>query len=305
MEIKPKKQKKAPPYPILEYYAKNPEMLSKNTPARWIKNKYVATSLAAFVLFGTANNSQKVISQTDIIENKNSKNDKNIQKIDKKQKKEKVIKIAPIFSHGEGVGAIGCIVENPPVFISEDEAKKIILEALKGENLNFDTTKCPIIKFKSQTYTYAYFIRDEILASKFGSKTNVKLKMDAYNNDLNLVIQYISSRDYEKFRARKDRRVSVQYFGTKKVAEILNEELKKQNKINAVVFYDPILTPTYDDYREIMLKKSKEEAKEIFDNWNERRRIAEIEAQTETRKMLLAQVEDFIKWLKEEGILEK
>jgi len=38
--------------------------------------------------------------------------------------------VAPIFEHGDGRGAIGCIVVAPPVFLSEDEALQVVREAL-------------------------------------------------------------------------------------------------------------------------------------------------------------------------------
>ena len=40
------------------------------------------------------------------------------------------ITVAPIFKHGEGRGATGCIVVSPPVFLSEEEALQIVKEEL-------------------------------------------------------------------------------------------------------------------------------------------------------------------------------
>jgi hypothetical protein len=38
--------------------------------------------------------------------------------------------VAPIFEHGEGRGATGCVVTSPPVFLSEEEALQVIREEL-------------------------------------------------------------------------------------------------------------------------------------------------------------------------------
>ena len=38
--------------------------------------------------------------------------------------------VAPIFQHGEGRGATGCIVMSPPVFLSEEEALLVVREEL-------------------------------------------------------------------------------------------------------------------------------------------------------------------------------
>jgi hypothetical protein len=43
---------------------------------------------------------------------------------------------APIFEHGEGHGSVGCVVITPPVFLSEEEALKIIRESLAGYGLD-------------------------------------------------------------------------------------------------------------------------------------------------------------------------
>src|SRR5208283_1150966 len=38
--------------------------------------------------------------------------------------------VAPIFAHGDGRGAVGCVVINPPVFLSEQDAMQVIREQL-------------------------------------------------------------------------------------------------------------------------------------------------------------------------------
>jgi hypothetical protein len=40
------------------------------------------------------------------------------------------ITVAPIFKHGEGRGATGCVVMTPPVFLSEEEGMQILREEL-------------------------------------------------------------------------------------------------------------------------------------------------------------------------------
>ena len=63
--------------------------------------------------------------------------------------------VAPIFVHGEGRGASGCIVMNPPVFLSEEEALQILGEELAragiklgaGRRLNEVTVEMPLPRF--------------------------------------------------------------------------------------------------------------------------------------------------------------
>ena len=278
MKMKSVKQIRQPNYPTLEYYTAHPELLYKSMPKSWIKNKYVATSLATFILLGSPKS--KVLANLSPIEivDKISSNEKG-QTVAEKQDS---IKIAPIFVHGKGTGATGCIVMSPPVFISEDEAKSIIFKALKAEGIKFGTIDCPEMKFTTAPIANDCF--DDEDTTKL-SKANVELKMDGYNKELNLAIQFVSANDYFKFRSDDGCWSSVQGYNTKKAAEIIRDELIANNETNVVVFYDPITR--------IDFKRNK--------SWEK----SEKEARAEAEKLLLNQVNDFIKWLKQEKIIEK
>lgn len=279
MKIKPVKQAKTPNYPVLDYYINNPGLLSKNIPDSWIKNKYVATSLATFILFGTTK-SNLFANQAgiEILENLSSDS-----KDQTKDEKKDSIKIAPIFAHGDGSGATGCIVMSPPVFISEDEARSIIFNALEAEGIKFDTTDCPEIKFKSFPIANDCYFGDDDTTKV--PDANIELKMDGYNKELNFAIQFVSGDDYFKFRSDDGCWSSVQGYDTKKAAEIIREKLITNGKTNTVVFYDPITSIDFESNKN--WEKSQEEAKE------------------EAKKLLLAQVEDFIKWIKKEKIIKE
>jgi len=43
--------------------------------------------------------------------------------------------VAPIFHHGEGRGAYGCEIVNPPVFLSEQDAMQVICEELQKSGM--------------------------------------------------------------------------------------------------------------------------------------------------------------------------
>jgi hypothetical protein len=58
MQLKPVKLKKELGFPTINEFAQNPYLLYKNIPSSWLKNKYVAASLAMFVLCGNAGYSQ-------------------------------------------------------------------------------------------------------------------------------------------------------------------------------------------------------------------------------------------------------
>jgi adenylate kinase family enzyme len=284
MKITPVKSKKEPDYPTIKEYTDHPELLSQNIPLSWIKNKYVATSLAAFILCGTPKDTDNIKAKPAIVFDESQKN-KSLE--ENKSEKKDSVKIAPIFAHGEGSGATGCSVISPPVFISEEEAKKIIFDALKKANIEFDTVNCPIIEFVSDPIAnscYGIHSSDSI-------KSEVKLKMDGYNKQYNFAVQYVSTEDFKKFTSTYKTEVrelcgsSVNSFMTKKAADIIRDVLISKSNTNAVIFYDPI------PYVEFEKREDKINS--------------EFKAKDEAKKMLLSQVEDFIKWIKAEGILNK
>jgi hypothetical protein len=61
--------------------------------------------------------------------------------------------VAPLFSHGDGRGATGCVVSAPPVFLSEEEALQIITEELSRHGLSFANRNITVDSVKPPTRT--------------------------------------------------------------------------------------------------------------------------------------------------------
>ena len=268
MKIKSVNNSRQPNYPTIELFVKYPELLARNIPGSWLKNKVVATSFAAFLLSSCGTNTVQTNEAVEVIDTLGIKNPAGTSK-EKKADNDIVTNIAPVFAHGEGCGETGCIVMSPPVFISEDDAIKIILDKLRAEGYNFSTENSP---------TFSFTVPNLVNCDEKKRMTNIKLKMDAYNVNSKWAIQFISTSDFYKFSTEDGCWSSVTDFDTKKAAEIINQELKKQKKTNAVVFYDPIAQVNFDDW-------------ENYEN-----------AEKEAKDLLLAQVDDFIKWLKTNNI---
>jgi len=280
MEIKPVKLKRKPGYPTIKTFAENPALLSKNIPFSWIRNQYAATTLATFILCGVGNqgSAQKAKPAIAVV-SKDIKKDKTaeIQSV-----KHDSVKIARIFSHGDGSGAIGCVVESPPVFISEDEARKIIFTALKAENIDFSITETPLLKFDAPPIANACFDEKRLMNAK---KAKIEIKMDGYNAKNNLAIEYVSADDYNKFMTDEGCESLLRGFATKYAAELIRKELIAQGNVNAAVFYDP-------------MTKIEFKRKEKFETtWKNVNMLA--------REQLLEQVKDFIDWIKKEGIIKQ
>lgn len=280
MEIKPVIQQKAPNYPTIERYIENPGMLAQHMPAKWIKNKIAATSLATFILCGIPEKESRQATITETAIHQNAENNK--PELTQNEPADSV-HVAPVFAHGEGAGASGCVVMSPPVFISEQEALDLIFGKLKEEGFIIETQNTDSISFKSDQIAISC-ISDEEMKKK--PKVDVVIKLDGYDKTRNFAIEYVSYYDYELFAEKENRYwCSVAEYKTKEAAEIIRENMVKNNTMNSVVFYDPITNAEY--LRGQSWEKSEEDA--IENSKNE----------------LLAQVTDFINWVKKEGLIKE
>ena len=234
MQLKPVKIKKEPGFPTINKFAQNPELLYKNIPSNWLKNKYVAASLAMFVLCGNEGKGQvEKKENVDLVlqEKQNSE-----QNQEKKISKE-VAKVAPIFAHGEGSGAIGCIAISSPAFLSEQEALKIIFDELLKEGIEVDSLNYPSLYFKMRTKNILF-----------------RKSFDGFSSKFNLAIEFISKTDCGLFSEGGGGGFSLQGYNTKSSAELLIRELSNISKNNVVVFYDPLTEMIY-------LKENKQKSK--------------------------------------------
>jgi hypothetical protein len=280
MKIKPAKIKRIN-YPTLDEVLLSPDLLRKNIPLSWQKNRVLAGALSVFLLSGCNNESSS--------ENPKQKTGYFLNSVkyqlDKIQEDIFVKnKMAPIFVHGDGSGAIGCMVMSFPVFISESEARKIILEEFKRNNIEFDTADCPSVKFKIKKGSYDS-------KNKIRKVSNVEVihHMDGYNKKFNLAFDYISRKDNSNLEEESEVYSSVSSFSTKETAEFVRKGMVKADKFNGVVFYDPLESEEFIFSEEDTLKTKKKEEKT---------------PQEKAKENLIAQVSDFIIWAKKEGIIK-
>ncbi len=118
MRVTPEKRNRNTGYPTHEQVDNRPDLL-QHIPARWQTNPAVLTALASVTMLSATNLA-----------------------IEGGEKaKAKPVRVAPVFQHGEGRGAFGCEVINPPVFLSEDEARQVINDEAKHLGLSFKSPK--------------------------------------------------------------------------------------------------------------------------------------------------------------------
>jgi hypothetical protein len=110
MKLSPLRKYRGPDYPTQEILAQHPELL-RVLPRRWQNNAVVLGTLAGLLALMEQSTAQA--------------GDKSS------------LHVAPVFEHGKGQGALGCIVVSPPVFLTEAEARDVIEEEAKKAGVGF------------------------------------------------------------------------------------------------------------------------------------------------------------------------
>lgn len=295
MEIKSVKSRK-PSYPSLEEFALNSNILKKRIPSNWLKNKIVAGVLMTYLL-SCSNQNDEDNNKREVVMLGTWRN--KMKTIDTCQTEDNKYKVAPFFIHGDGFGAEGCIVMAAPVFLTENEARDVIFNRLAQDNLLFDTSKTEKMKFISKSIADNFIYRNKVKEEL--RYNEVEIKLDGYNKELNLALKFVSLNDFNKFKSLNTENInlfrndslfhpSLYNFNIARAAKRIRLELVKAGNKNAVVFYDPV-TSYYLGGERICDKR------EFGKNYSEQN------AKDEAKQLLLKQVEDFISWIKAEGLM--
>ncbi len=277
MEIK-SVQKSKPGYPTLEQFAGYNDLLAGNVPTRWTQNAIVHGALLAFLLAGISEKSDtKAQAPTHVTRGDSLSTSKDNPVV----KRITAGKVAPVFVHGDGSGAIGCIIMGAPVFLSEAEAQKVIVEEFEKANLHFKTKKCPTIYFNARIPLAE---REEYYSF---NNNLIDLKMDGYCPEFNMVFEYVSNKDLSRFESGGDAS-TVHEYSTYRAAKVVQKELQRNGRYNAAVFYDPMIWHSSHENTEGGFYAPENQAK------NKKLAI----------EQLILQVDDFIKWVRDEGLVK-
>lgn len=183
-------------------------------------------------------------------------------------------KVAPIFIHGKGTGEIDDLMPNPVLLLGEEEARKIIIDELRKEGINFDKTDYELKEVGIYRWRSCCFLGLE------PSPRHPHLKLDGYSTECNIGFVFISAADYFRFEGWSG--FTFIHYDLIKIAKGVQNALKRYGKITAAVFYDPVV------------KINIVEKLESIDE-DER-------PQYSAPGQLIAQVRDFVKWMKKEDI---
>ncbi len=278
MKVKPVKRRKQPEYPTHDYLKEHPELL-RLVPERWRHKRSVLAILSAAAFLITLAQNQG------LTQGKAGSGGS---------------RIAPIFVHSEGRGAFGCIVVNPPVFLTEDEARAVIQEEAKKAGLHFLPDGFTIKDVDLPATDESLSVPSASLGNRRQKSTiptqRGDLLLDGYESKRNIGYEFISADD---FKAWKDRRVfggsSVSSYDFLHTAGTLRVGLAaKVSTPWTGIFFEPAAHPALAMTAADTLTEA---ARNRY--WTARRNVGRQVGEEQLR----LQVRDFIRWLKSQGVI--
>ncbi len=290
MESKSLREYKVPDYPKKEEVQAQPSLLRKSVERRWQKLYDFGISgmlVAGLSLSGCDKKPATNTTTTNEIEASPNLNPNASQTNNVTPAKVAAL-IAPIFEHGEGRGATGCVAVSPPCFLSEDEALVVIREEFKKHGINLNKEKVVLTNVKISPG------KNEMFALRSSEKEKAEpLEIDLADSDNDINIEFISEDDFFKLGGiRSGSTVQGYYF--KQIAEEVRSELKYNTQKGVyAIFYDPMSRPSTNDiYQDKNI--------EPLDKW----KLVQQRAIDSSKELLRNQVSDFAQWLKEQGVIK-
>ena len=172
--------------------------------------------------------------------------------------------VAPLFAHGEGMGATGCVMIAPPVYVSEEEALAILKEELGKLGIALGAPPSQLAALR-------------IPGTGVRNGASARRSIDAADPAHGLAISYVSAEDAQAAAPRS--MSSVQSFSTKKTAVAVAQQLKHvHGKLYFGVLYDPL-------------------AMDNFESAPGKPRATPEETRTHAQQLLRDQVHDLVQWL--------
>ena len=305
----------APAYPTRVELASRPEVLRDHVPAAWQTSGPMAGAVAFFLVFASAGCHGSSDAATPRA-NGPSPNDANAagsnsaapvvaiapasgsavtsplgpsEPVDVAGPTKMVV--APVFEHGDGRGAVGCVVVSPPVFLAEDEAFAVLREELGKHGIHLarggPELRDVMIAKRQEHYEKGPSGQfQESLVDVPG--TGKPLAMDGSGDKAKIAVKVVTQEHYFELGGAESGS-SVQGYDLKGIAADLSERLRKQGKeqLYVGVFYDPV--------GHIQVDRSAG----TMPDWQ----AAQALMRDKSKDMLRQQVQDFVGWLRGRGAI--
>jgi hypothetical protein len=280
---KPVQSYRLPAYPSRLEVAGDPDLLRRHVPLAWLSRKEMAGVLSVFLAVNGGGCSKHSPPGPATRPTGNDLAGK-------------AAIVAPIFEHGDGRAADGCVVVNPPVFLSEQDALEVIREELGQAGL-VSLDRDVRIEGVSIPARRMSFEKDWITGKSALNPVQIPGKTAPLDVDLKdpvhgIAIEFVSAPDYTSLGG-VDSEMSVQSYDFKEVARWVGKQVSEQGRdLHLALFYDPVTRPDWDSrkYNNAELARAdREKAQEV--------------SKTESKRLLRQQVKDFVDWLKGQGVI--
>jgi hypothetical protein len=286
LRVEPLRRYAPPAYPTIDLFARYPEKLLDHAPPRWLQGGVTLGALTAFVMAGSGSRAQLPVPPIEAADAPDTAA-RPAPTAGQRDPAQETFSVAPVFIHGEGRGATGCVVVSPPVFLSEAEALDVIWEELRNEDLGFERRSARVPGFSierqpanllAQGLPPALLERLQRAAGPRETKRTTPVFFDAYSPRYRCGVVFVGYANYDELDDTPDTGSwsSVTSYDMAGRAQTLVEHLSEHGRVNAGVFYDPMAELSEDapapGGRDTAVAESKEQ--------------------------LRAQVREFVEWLK-------
>lgn len=272
MRIEPLQKYAEPRLPTRDAVEEHPELL-RLLPKRWQTNSAVVAALTACLAMTTCGNTEAA---------------------------ERVTNVAPVFEHGKGSGSFGCSAVNPPIFLSEGDARQVIIEEAKRAGIRFSSDGRTLRDLTMPTDGTLGRVGDGKGGAKwepkFGTQV-ISVPIDGLEQKRNIAFEYISEQDLKDLKTGTTTWGMVTSRDTLGTAKALAEGINRTKPGGTYgVFYDPAIgwSDAYDTLKPIDYSKG---------DWQTRADMTNAAANKLAKEELRKQVQDFIKWLKAQGVI--
>ncbi|MBI4819495.1 MAG: hypothetical protein HY791_24700 [Deltaproteobacteria bacterium] len=162
--------------------------------------------------------------------------------------------LARVFERGEGRGAFGCVAIAPPAFLTESDARQVILEELvragidakpDGLDITLSASEHKPTEEELRARTYFRHMGD---ADDVGSepRDENRLRLDGFEPERKIGFEFVGIHDYVRLGGEPSLS-SVQLYDTKGLAKELAKRIEGAKAGWVGVFYDPLVPAKWDD----------------------------------------------------------
>jgi hypothetical protein len=317
MNSKPIRKYTQPKYPTRLEVAARPGLLQRHQPPAWRKWPELTGAVGFFLLADPA----RLVAADSPTKGGQTK-----------VPSQAVAVVAPIFQHGEGRGATGCIVISPPVFLSEEEAMQVIREEMATNGVQLRTNQTTLAGVTAGR------VVGSVPAAPAGGTNATKptgpafaIKQEPFNTDAadpkkKVYVEFLSERDADRWdleRMKDGEQISistVHSYDLPKTAAYVAQRVKRQatDRLYFGTFYDP-LAGTVDISKRVAELLAAGAAKssnkgvdakvESLGNGKTTMTLSQpasapwVDPKAESLRLLRLQVQDFLKWLQAQGAI--